>query len=554
MLIVSLSSVSRQAFIQSQTRCLHATRLAKHSKAFVTTPIYYVNAVPHIGHLYSTVLADTIRRNYALHGKEVIMSTGTDEHGLKIQQAAKKNNMQPIEFCDKVSESFRKLCTAANIEYTSFQRTTSPTHKKAVKELWNTLLKNGYLYKGKHEGWYAVSDEAFYAPNQVKEVTDEKTGEKTMVAIESGQKVEWMSEENYKFRLSLFGDKLVEWIDSHPTAIVPHNRRNEVLSWIKAGLADLSVSRLRSRLDWGIEVPNDPEHTIYVWLDALTNYLTATGYPWHGEHSSPNKEAFPPDVQIVGKDIVRFHAIYWPAFLMAADLPLPKQILAHAHWTMGKQKMSKSRGNVVDPFEVLDTYGVDPVRYYLVRDGGLADDGDYSEKMIKTRYKKDLAGQLGNLLNRTTAKSLLPSGVVPGNSLNTATVHPNDQMLHDQIRAVPENFNKAFEEREFNKAYAFIFDMLSQANKHFTENEPWKMTQNIEDKERLDTILFYSLEACRVAGILLQPIMPTKMESLLNQLGVPKDERYFKDSLSLKVGKDITVNKTEADILFPRLK
>ncbi|KAI8380373.1 tRNA synthetases class I (M)-domain-containing protein [Blakeslea trispora] len=474
------------------------------------------------------------------------MSTGTDEHGLKIQQAAEKNGIKPIEFCNKVSQSFKDLCEAANIEYTSFERTTNVHHVKAVNELWNTLLKNGYLYKGKHEGWYAVSDEAFYADNQVQEVIDEKTGQKIMVAIESGQRVEWTSEENYKFRLSAFENRILDWIEQNPTAIVPNNRKNEVISWVKAGLSDLSVSRLRSRLNWGIEVPNDPEHTIYVWLDALTNYLTATGYPWkdHSEH----KDAFPPDVQVVGKDIIRFHAIYWPAFLMAAELPLPKQILAHAHWTMGKQKMSKSRGNVADPFQALQDYGVDSVRYYLVRDGGLADDGDYSEDMIRTRYKKDLAGQLGNLLNRATAKSLLPGGIVPKKN---GSIDPRDDELHNQILETAENYNKAFEDREFNKAYGYIFDMLAKANKYFTENEPWTLAKSSEHKERLDTILFYSLEACRVAGILLQPVMPTKMSSLLDRLGVADHQRRFEHATQLSSEAKPLGNLD--GVLFPRL-
>ncbi|KAI8355113.1 tRNA synthetases class I (M)-domain-containing protein [Choanephora cucurbitarum] len=454
--------------------------------------------------------------------------------------------MNPIDFCNKVSKSFKDLCEAANIEYTSFERTTNPHHLVAVKELWNVLLKNGYLYKGTHKGWYAVSDEAFYAQNQVEEVIDEKTGEKIMVAIESGQRVEWTSEENYKFKLSAFQDRLLDWIAKNPHAIVPNNRRNEVISWVKAGLSDLSVSRLRSRLDWGIEVPDDPDHTIYVWLDALTNYLTATGYPWKEQHE--HQDAFPPDVQVVGKDIIRFHAIYWPAFLMAAGLPLPKQILAHAHWTMGKQKMSKSRGNVADPFQVLEDYGVDPVRYYLVRDGGLADDGDYSEEMIRTRYKKDLAGQLGNLLNRATAKSLLADGVVP--KMNS-TVDDRDTIIHKHILTTAENYNKAFEDREFNKAYGYIFEMLSQANKYFSENEPWLLAKKPEEKDRLDTILFYSLEACRVAGILLQPVMPTKMASLLDRLGVAEDQRYFEHATQLSSQPKPLGNMD--GVLFPRL-
>ncbi|KAF7731198.1 Methionine--tRNA ligase, mitochondrial [Apophysomyces ossiformis] len=498
--------------------------------------------VPHIGHLYSTVLADTLRRYYQLKGAEAYLCTGTDEHGLKIQQAAAKNNTEPIVFCNRVSESFKKLCKAANVDYTTFIRTTEERHAKAVHALWGALEKAGYIYKGKHEGWYAVSDEAFYASNQVQEIVDE-AGNKIMVSIESGQRVEWTEEENYKFKLSAFGDRLLEWIEQNPRAVVPLNRKNEVVSWIRSGLEDLSVSRLRSRLDWGIPVPGDNDHTIYVWLDALTNYLTAMGYPWR----EPNP-VWPADVHVVGKDIVRFHAIYWPAFLMAAGLPLPKQILAHAHWTMGKQKMSKSKGNVADPFEVLEAYGVDPVRYYLVRDGGLADDGDYSEEMIKTRYKKDLAGQLGNLLNRSTAKSLNASEIVP--RLNPR-LDPRDKVVHTKITEAAAAFERAFENREFSRGFTVVFDMLSEANKHFTENEPWNLVKEPSNKARLDSVLFYATEACRVAGILLQPVMPSKMDLLLNRLGVPHDKRQLKHA-KLWDGEERRLGES-AGVLFPKL-
>ncbi|RCI05033.1 methionyl-tRNA synthetase [Rhizopus stolonifer] len=473
------------------------------------------------------------------------MSTGTDEHGLKIQQAAEKSKTEPIDFCNKVSESFKSLCEAANIEYTSFQRTTSKDHIVAVNELWNQLLKNGYIYKGKHEGWYAISDEAFYTANQVHEVIEEKTGEKVMVAIESGQRVEWTSEENYKFKLSLFKENILKWIQENPNVIVPSKRKNEVISYLEGQVPDLSVSRLRSRLHWGIQVPNDSEHTIYVWLDALTNYLTATGYPW--AQDTKLKDAFPPDVQVVGKDIIRFHAVYWPAFLMAAGLPLPKQLLVHAHWTMQKQKMSKSKGNVADPFQVLKDYGIDPVRYYLVRNGGIVDDSDYSEDMIKRMYTKDLAGQLGNLFSRATSQSLLPSGKVP---LRKAK-NNNDEILHEMLTKVADNFDKAFEEREFTKAFSFIFDMLAEANRYFTRNEPWNLAKKPEEKERLDTVLYYSLEACRVAGILLQPVMPTKMEHLLNDLGVPLQERYIQHARMMADSERLLGERST--VLFPKL-
>ncbi|KAI8146892.1 tRNA synthetases class I (M)-domain-containing protein [Fennellomyces sp. T-0311] len=462
-----------------------------------------------------------------------------------IQQAAAKNNATPIEFCNRVSESFRKLADAANISYTTFIRTTEPRHAKAVAELWTELEKNGYIYKGKHEGWYAVSDEAFYASNQVQEAIDEKTGEKIMVAIESGQRVEWTEEENYKFKLSAFGEPLLKWINDNPTAIVPSNRRNEVTSWIKAGLSDLSVSRLRSRLDWGIPVPNDPSHTIYVWLDALTNYMTVDNYPW--TEDVPRK-AWPASVHVVGKDIVRFHAIYWPAFLMAAKLPLPKQILAHAHWTMNNQKMSKSRGNVADPFEVMETYGVDPVRFYLVRDGGFADDGDYSETNIVKRYK-ELAGQLGNLLSRSTGAAINPNGVAPGMPQH---LDARDETLHAKLAALPAFFDESFETREFGKGLSAVFDMLSEANKHFHDNKPWELSKDPSQKDRLNAVLYYAIESCRVAGILLQPVLPSKMDTLLTRLGVPNNKRSLSDAQVQLPERPLGENREP--VLFPRLK
>ncbi|KAL1935512.1 hypothetical protein VTP01DRAFT_4652 [Rhizomucor pusillus] len=535
-------------------RCTRYPRIARcwaHSSQqptkYITTPIYYVNAVPHIGHLYSSVIADTLKRYYALKGFDAYLCTGTDEHGLKIQQAAAKANKSPQEFCDLVSESFKKLSNVADVSYTTFMRTTEPRHKKAVAALWKALEEKGYIYKGKHEGWYAVSDEAFYADNQVQEIHDPNTGEKMMVAVESGKKVEWTAEENYKFKLSAFQEPLLKWIEANPDAIVPSNRRNEVISWIKGGLEDLSVSRLRSRLDWGIPVPSDPEHTIYVWLDALTNYMTATGYPW----VPGQKTEWPADVHVVGKDIVRFHAIYWPAFLMAADLPLPKQILAHAHWTMNKTKMSKSLQNVVDPFPFIETFHADPVRYYLLRDGGLADDGDFSMENFEKRYKKELAGQLGNLVARCTGTAINAAGTAPGRLSNS--VRPEDSKLHEMLAALPSTFDAAFEQREFHKALEAVFKMLAEANKHFQDNQPWVLAKSGEDNERLNTIIHYAIESCRVAGILLQPVMPTKMDKLLGRLGVPKYQRLLSDA-SVEQREPRSLQLDSENVLFPPIK
>ncbi|CAO3660856.1 unnamed protein product [Umbelopsis vinacea] len=441
---------------------------------------FYPNAAPHIGHLYSAVIADSITRYHELKGEASLLLTGTDEHGLKIQQAAAANKMEPLAFCDEISQRFKDLADKANIKYTTFMRTTEPRHHKAVAEIWKILEEKGYIYKGKHEGWYSVSDEAFYTSGQVQETVDVKTGNKIMVSVETGQPVEWTVEENYKFKLSACQDSLKKWLSSNPSAVVPQNRMREVQSWIDMGLADLSISRPRSRLTWGIPVPNDSEHTIYVWLDALVNYITATGYPWKDGQTTMKKNGWPADIHIVGKDIVRFHAIYWPAFLMAANLPLPKQIVAHAHWTMNKQKMSKSIGNVVEPLAAMNRFGVDAMRYYLLRDGGLADDGDYSHEAVMVRYKKDLAGQLGNLVARCTAPALIPKGTVPTYNKNVMT--NEDRTLHDQLLRLPEQFGQRFEDHEYGKALQSIFDVLAEANRHFTENQPWNLVKDWGNK------------------------------------------------------------------------
>ncbi|KAJ2959088.1 hypothetical protein NQZ79_g5406 [Umbelopsis isabellina] len=482
---------------------------------------------PHIGHLYSAVIADSIKRYHELKGEVSLLLTGTDEHGLKIQQAAQATKMQPLAFCDQISQRFKDLAAKANIEYTIFMRTTEARHSNAVKDIWfpanakrnfvfiyqKTLEQKGLIYKGKHEGWYSVSDEAFYTSGQVQETIDEKSGKSIMVSIETGQPVEWTTEENYKFKLSACQDKLNDWLSQNPDVVVPQNRMREVQSWIDMGLADLSISRPRSRLTWGIPVPNDPDHTIYVWLDALVNYITATGYPWK-DRAAMEAGGWPADIQIVGKDIIRFHAIYWPAFLMAAELPLPKQIVAHAHWTMSKQKMSKSRGNVVDPIAAMDRFGVDTVRYYLLRDGGLSDDGDYSDEGVMVRYKKDLAGQLGNLIARSTAPALLPSGIVPQNDQKPA--HKEDKVLHDSLLRLPDLFCDRFEKHDYGKALQAIFDVLSEC------------------------------------------VMPEKADSILNRLGVHANERKLSNT-AFGSGWPTTNEQREigtsfSPVIFPKLK
>lgn len=346
------------------------------------------------------VLTDILKRWQVLKGRTAILCTGTDEHGMKIQQAAAKAGTEPGEFCDKGAEIFKTLAKRAQLSNDHFVRTTELAHKEAVQYAWFLLRENGYIYESKHEGWYCVSDETFYPESTIEKRLDPFTGRTFMASTETGKEVEWTSEPNYHFRLSAFRERLLDFYKENPDFIVPTSRMNDVIKWVSEGLEDLSISRPTDRLQWGIRVPDDDSQTIYVWLDALINYATKAGYPW-----APGKEhdgGWPADVHVIGKDIVRFHCIYWPAFLMALDLPLPKQILTHAHWTLGHQKMAKSTGNVVNPFFALDRYGVDTMRYYLAHDGGISVDSDYGNQFIVERYKKGLQGGLGNLVSRIT--------------------------------------------------------------------------------------------------------------------------------------------------------
>ncbi|CAJ0642280.1 1130_t:CDS:10 [Entrophospora sp. SA101] len=496
---------------------------------------YTLQGAPHIGHLYTATIADSFKRYYELKGKKVILSTGTDEHGSKIHQAAIRNNVDPKNFSDRVSQNFKKLFDMAHINYTTFIRTTDQNHKYAVEHFWNCLMKNGYIYKGEYEGWYSVSDETFYNASQVEEVQDPKTKETSMISIESRQPVEWTTEQNYKFSMEKLQNDLLEWLEKNPEVIVPHSRYNEVKALIEMGLNDLSVSRPKSRSNWGINVPDDEDQVIYVWLDALTNYLTVTNYPWL---SNQDNNEWPADIHVVGKDILRFHAIYWPSFLLAANLPLPKKILAHSHWTMEKQKMSKSRGNVVDPFDLINKYGVDAIRYYLLKDGGIVDDGDFSIDNLETKYKKDLAGQLED-----------------------GTLNELDNALIDKLKNLKDEVDKHYNQLETNKAITLIFDIISEAIIFFSIKQlnATKTKDTLTIKKRMTTLIFLSIETLRITGILLLPIMPAKMGQLLDKLGVSRDKRTFEDAkLDLKnINENIDFKNFEfqndQEILFPKL-
>jgi methionyl-tRNA synthetase len=500
---------------------------------YVTTPIYYVNAEPHVGHLYSLVLADVLKRWHELkhpHTKSALL-TGTDEHGMKVQKAAELAKASPDAFCAFNAEKFKQLAQKANISYDRFIRTTDKDHKAAVEAFWLKLLERGHIYQSKHEGWYCVSDETFYPESQIHTVIDPKTGQEIRVSKETGKEVMWTSEDNYHFRLSRFQDQLLSQYEKHADAIVPQNRMNFIVAEIKNGLTDLSVSRPSSRLQWGIRVPNDDSQTIYVWLDALINYITMAGYP----NLPENNSIWPPDCQVIGKDIIRFHCIYWPAFLMALDLPVPRRFLSHAHWTMNQEKMSKSLGNVVNPFNAIDTFGIDPIRYYMVRDGGYADDSSYNAPNILHRHKVELQDGLGNLMSRIfRAKAWNPAErVLRGQRITGHTgLHRRENFVEYTTQLVQE-VSDAMHAANPRRALDLIMTFAPSANVYFHNSAPWKLVKetDAESQEAVDLIIYHTLELLRIICILLQPFMPEKMKLALDMLGVKPEERTLEQAV-----------------------
>ncbi|CAH0480288.1 unnamed protein product [Peronospora belbahrii] len=508
------------------------------TQVFITTPIFYVNAAPHIGHVHSAVLADALSRWYKIKKSDVLFTTGTDEHGLKVQEAVEKSGSTDYKaFCDEMSSRFNKVFRKANVDYSSFIRTTDEDHHAAVGSLWRTIWDNGHIYLGNHESWYCKSDESFLTDMQVENKMD-ADGKVVKVSKESGHMVEMLSEENYKFRLSAFQDRLLKWLDENPDVIVPKSRYNEVQAAVAAGLRDLSVSRLSEKIKWAIKVPDNDRHCVYVWLDALTNYLTSAGYPGNIDR------AWPADYHIVGKDILKFHAIYWPAFLMAAGLPLPKKVVAHAHWTVGNVKMSKSLGNVVDPHAILSKYGSDFVRFFLLREGVLTNDGDFNVGTLEDRVNSELADTLGNLVSRSTGKSVLSNGIMPKRpQLDRLTAEDKELVTRGQTLA--GKVEKLFDAPDFSRGLEEVVFFLHDVNRYFTIMEPWvlsKTLKNSEDvtsenykatKARLDTVLYLAIDAARVSAILLQPVVPIAATKILEYLMVPEDKRSLTEAIML---------------------
>ena len=475
---------------------------------YLTTPIYYVNDKPHIGHAYTSLATDVLARWHRLAGREVYFLTGTDEHGQKVEKAAQDAGEDPQGFTDRVSQAFRDLTVTMGFSNDGFIRTTEKRHHEACQALWNRLQARGEIYLGAYEGWYAVRDEAFYGP-------DELTERDGVKYAPSGAPVEWVREPSYFFRLSAWADKLLEYYETNPDFIAPASRRNEVISFIKSGLSDLSISRTSFR--WGVPVPGDEAHVMYVWLDALTNYITALGYP---DEKAELWRFWPADLHVVGKDILRFHAIYWPAFLMAAGLPAPKRVFAHGWWTNEGQKISKSLGNVIDPLALVEEFGLDPVRYFLLREVPFGQDGDFARGALVNRLNGELADVLGNLANRTLSliqrncEGRLPALAAPAEA---------DRGLLTPLDTMAETVGKLLEGQQYHLALEEIFAQVRGANGYITLQAPWALKKT--DPVRMVEVLRHLHTALRAYATVLQPFMPGSMSALLDQLGVPAEAR-----------------------------
>jgi len=474
---------------------------------YVTTPIYYVNDVPHIGHAYTTIACDVMARFVRLDGKDVRFLTGTDEHGQKVQQVAHERGIEPQAFTDELSQRFRDLVADMGMSNDDFIRTTEERHRLAVQDLWRKLVAAGDIYLGGYAGWYAVRDEAFYTES---ELVDGKAP--------TGAPVEWVEEPSYFFKLSAWQEKLLTFYEEHPDFIAPVSRRNEVISFVKGGLQDLSISR--TSFSWGVPVPDDPDHVMYVWLDALTNYMTALGYP--DQDADAYKKFWPEAVHIIGKDILRFHAVYWPAFLLAAGLQPPKRVFAHGWWTIEGQKMSKSLGNALDPYELIETYGLDQLRYFVLREVPFGNDGDFSRAAMINRINADLANDYGNLCQRVLsmiAKNC--GGEAPRPQLGSE--NEDDIVLHREAEALLGVVREHVGKQALHKALEAIFDVVGLANRYVDSQAPWALKKT--DPERMATVLYNLAETIRRLALLTQAFMPTSSEKILDQLVIPAERR-----------------------------
>ena len=466
---------------------------------YITTPIYYPSGKPHMGHAYSSIIADFFARFKSIDDYKVHFLTGTDEHGLKIQRSAEKAGKKPKEFCDQISQTFKDLSKTLNLSNTDFIRTTEDRHKKTVQHLWSLLEKNDDIYLSNYSGWYSVSDEAFYNEDEIEEIDGKK------IAKSSKSNVEWIEEESYFFRLSKWQKPLLEFYENNPDFILPESRKNEVISFVKSGLKDLSVSR--KTFTWGIPVPSNDKHIIYVWLDALTNYLSALNYP--DTNDELFKKFWPASIHLIGKDILRFHAVYWPAFLLAAKIELPKKVYGHGWILSGEEKMSKSKGNILDPLKIIEEYGLDPLRYYLVKEVSFGNDGNISQDRLEDCINSDLANNYGNLCQRVTAFAMKNcDGKIPAK----IDFQPDDLKILNKFQENLDTIRSKINEQNINFYIDFIVNSLFDANKYFNDQEPWKKKDNLI---RLNTIVYTTLEIVRKISFLLYPIIPeTSLKAL----------------------------------------
>lgn len=484
---------------------------ASRPRFYLTTAIAYPNGAPHIGHAYEAIATDAMARFERLDGKDVFFLTGTDEHGQKMVQTAQKEGLTPAELATRNAGRFKAMDERLNVSFDRFIRTTEPAHHKASQALWNRMLEAGDIYESVYSGWYSVRDEAYYAEEETT------VGEDKVRRGPQGTPVEWVEEKSYFFKLSAYQDRLLKLYDEQRDFIGPDARRNEIVSFVKGGLKDLSISR--TTFDWGVKVPNDTDHVMYVWVDALTNYISGVGFP---DEADSNWAYWPADLHVIGKDIIRFHAVYWPAFLMSAGLPLPKRIFAHGFFLNRGEKMSKSIGNVVDPFDMADQYGVDQLRYFALREVSFGQDGNYNHEAIVARINADLANDLGNLAQRSlTMVGKQLGGMVP----EPGAFSDADKAMLQQTNSMYALAREAMNTQQLHQALNAIWAVVAEANRYFAGEAPWALAKT--DPARQKTVLYVTAEVIRQVAILTQPFMPEASAKLLDLLGVPAEQRDF---------------------------